>query len=119
MKLYQCTCGASLFFDNSQCLACGQKVGYDPAGDLMLPADGVGGRICGNGRDHSVCNWLTPDDGPDLCVACRTNRVIPDLSPPEHVVLWRKMESAKRRTFHWLLRRGLPVASRGAARSGL
>ena len=112
MNLYQCSCGAPLFFVNSQCLACGQAVGYDCGSDRMLPANGGGGRICANGRTYAVCNWLTPNHGPDLCVACRTNRVIPELSRPEHIVLWGKMESAKRRTFHWLLRRRLPVASR-------
>ncbi|HEX2748172.1 MAG TPA: putative zinc-binding metallopeptidase [Verrucomicrobiales bacterium] len=120
MKLYECQCGAPLFFANTRCLVCGSMVGYEPAGDEMRPLETEGlWRLCGNGRQYGVCNWLTPADGPDLCLSCRLNHIIPDLSQEEHRRLWHRMESAKSRTVHWLLLRRLPVAPRAENERGL
>jgi hypothetical protein len=65
------------------------------------------------------CNWLLPADDPaGLCVACRLNRTIPDLSIEENRVAWRAVEGAKRRLVSQLLALGLPVASRVAGAGG-
>jgi hypothetical protein len=51
-------------------------------------------------------------DPPALCVACRLDRTIPDLSVPGNPEKWGRVEIAKRRLISSLLALGLPVASR-------
>ena len=66
-------------------------------------------RFCAN-ADYDVCNWLTPAEGRDrLCVACRHNDTIPDMSQPSHLAAWRDIELAKHRLFYGLLRWKLPL----------
>ncbi|MBV8730087.1 MAG: putative zinc-binding metallopeptidase, partial [Acidobacteriia bacterium] len=47
-----------------------------------------------------------------LCVACRLNRTIPDLSIPENSKLWGRIEAAKRRVISTLLTLNMPVRSK-------
>ena len=50
-------------------------------------------RFCAN-ADYDVCNWLTRADGQDrLCVACRHNDTIPDISEASHLIAWRDIEA--------------------------
>lgn len=124
--LDQCTCGQSIFFRNSLCLACQSPLGYEPQRGSMLtlqPADQAGiwqaqntgtqYRRCSNFETPAGCNWLLPaqTDG-DLCIACRLNRAIPDLSIPGNDRRWAKLETAKRRLVAQLLTLRLPVISR-------
>lgn len=131
---YRCRCGRAVFFRNSQCVACGTALGYDPLRALVLPllpadpdpaglplwqpAEGFGDagsryKRCTNFDTVAGCNWLLSSDEPaTLCIACRLNRTIPDLSDPENQTLWRRIEVAKRRLVAQLLRLGLPVKSR-------
>ncbi|MGX9554894.1 zinc-binding metallopeptidase family protein [Pseudomonas sp. CFBP 5750] len=124
-KVWPCRCGQSLFFRNSQCLACLAALGYQPeqsrltslqpgeqAGTWTLDADPQAGlfRRCANLDTAAACNWLLPDNGRDtLCIACSLNRTIPDLSIPENPERWRKVETAKRRLVAQLINFGLPV----------
>ncbi|MFL7965607.1 putative zinc-binding metallopeptidase [Pseudomonas kielensis] len=124
-KVWPCRCGQSLFFRNSQCLACLAALGYQPeqsrlsslqpaeqAGTWTLDADPQAGlfRRCANLDTPAACNWLLPDNGRDtLCIACSLNRTIPDLSIPENPERWRKVETAKRRLVAQLITFGLPV----------
>lgn len=154
MRTYTCRCDATLFFDNTVCLACQRPAGWcEPCGRIVglddIPADAAalpgathlcpaGHAVvrCGNGTAHDVCNrWITPpaqpaapappppsparlpgpaapdvSPGPALCVPCTFNRVIPDLTAPEHRELWAAMEAAKRRAFYDLDLVGLPEA---------
>jgi hypothetical protein len=56
-----------------------------------------------------VCNWLVPAGSADrYCVACRHNRTVPDLSRPQQVGEWWRLEQAKHRLFYSILRLGLP-----------
>jgi hypothetical protein len=60
-----------------------------------------------------VCNWMVPAEDPvGFCLACRHNRVIPDLSVAGNAVLWGKLETAKHRLFYSLIRLKLPLANR-------
>jgi hypothetical protein len=62
--------------------------------------------------DYGNCNWLLPGADPaDLCVACATNLVIPDLGWGDNLLLWTKMEHAKKRLLYTLLQVGLLSAS--------
>jgi hypothetical protein len=132
MKLFECqACGQLLYFENTRCESCGRRLGFlswtqevtalEPAGDgwrsLAEPQGSF--RFCAN-AEHDVCNWLIPADSPDIyCTACRHNRVIPDLSLPDNVERWRRLEVAKHRLFYSLLRLKLPVAARSEDPRGL
>lgn len=114
MRPCLCTCGQVLYFDSFRCLSCGSIVGYDPELHTMvaLRADGPL-RLCHNGTEHGVCNWLVPSAGPDiLCLACRLNRTIPDLSLPRNILLWGRVEAAKRRLIASLLSLGIHLQSK-------
>lgn len=114
MQRFACDCGNTLFFENSQCLKCGHEVGYDPEARAMAVLKPGGAmRRCGNGLSHGVCNWLVPvAEGTVLCPACRLNRTIPDLSVPRNVMLWGRMEAAKRRLLVTLQTLGISVRSK-------
>ena len=116
MQRFTCDCGNVLFFGNSVCLKCGGIVGYDPVSRVMVRLQ-AGGRykVCANGPDYGVCNWLLPaDDSAALCVACRMNRVIPDLGTDRNRMLWGRMEMAKRRLIYTLQRLGIALPSMDA-----
>ncbi len=110
MKTYLCKCRTRLFFNNTLCLGCSSQVGYEPQSDQMVClGEGSAWKRCSNGTTYDVCNWVIPSSQEGLCLACQLNRTIPDLSLPQNVQSWRKMEAEKRRALHWLLRHGLPV----------
>jgi hypothetical protein len=54
-----------------------------------------------------------PAEAPDaFCQEWRLNRTIPDLGPPEHLLRWRPLETAKHRLVYSLLRLRLPLVSK-------
>ncbi|MGY3256914.1 zinc-binding metallopeptidase family protein [Pseudomonas chlororaphis] len=127
-KVWRCRCGQSLFFRNSQCLACSAALGYQPeqsrlsslqpgpeADTWRLDVDPQAGlfRRCANLDTPAACNWLLPAHGAaTLCVACRLNRTIPDLRVPENPERWRMVEIAKRRLVAQLVSLGLPLIAK-------
>jgi hypothetical protein len=125
MKLFRCqACDNIIYFENRTCGRCGHRLGYvpeleimaalEPAGNGWKPLAGAGTlrRFCAN-AEHDACNWLIADGGQDrLCVACRHNDIIPDISEPSHLIAWRDIEFAKHRLFYSLLRWKLPLATR-------
>ncbi len=114
MQRFTCDCGNVLFFGSSKCLKCGQVVGYDPQSETMVtlrPDRGV--KRCDNGVRYGVCNWLLPKSSPEvLCVACRMNRTIPELHVERNLMLWGRMEIAKRQLIYTLLRLGMKLPSK-------
>lgn len=111
MKYFECECGNTLFFENSMCLQCGYEVGYDPTTDRMKRVASPYTR-CRNGNEYSTCNWLIPaGQEQEYCPACRLNRTVPDTSIPANLVLWQKIEAAKRRVFYTLARLGIAPSS--------
>lgn len=75
-------------------------------GDAVPP--GVSTRPCRNRLAHDNCNWMLDDDAPHgLCRSCRLTRTIPDLSVPGNAARWARIEQAKRRLVHGLMRLGL------------
>ncbi|MGV8919864.1 MAG: zinc-binding metallopeptidase family protein [Pseudomonas sp.] len=124
-KVWQCHCGQSIFFRNSQCLACSSALGYLPQQGKMAaleptsefntwrladePGDGLY-RRCANLDTPAACNWLFAAlNVGDYCIACSLNHTIPDLSIAENGPRWRKVETAKRRLVAQLISLGLEV----------
>ena len=96
MKLFACpSCGLVVFFSNTHCERCETQLGYAPDPNRMIPLQAEGRKpwkYCNNFQS-GVCNWLIPAEDPsELCRACRHNMTIPDLSVPENIALWRKLE---------------------------
>jgi hypothetical protein len=126
MKLFECqNCGQLLYFENTRCERCGHVLGYLPDVAVLSALTEEGGdrwralaaperplRFCAN-AGHRACNWLVPADGrTSFCRACRHNRTIPDLAPPDHLLRWQRLEAAKHRLIYGLLRLGLPLVSK-------
>ena len=127
MKLFECqNCGQPLYFENTQCVSCGSRLGYlpheqtvtalRPAGETAwqaLAKRGTRYKFCANAT-HDVCNWLIPAHAPDqFCLACRHNRTIPDLTQAENLRHWRLIELAKHRLFYTLIKLRLPLDADG------
>jgi hypothetical protein len=126
MKLFRCqACDNIIYFENRTCGRCGHRLAYVPELEIMAALEPAGGdswtslaggrglrRFCAN-ADYDVCNWLTAADGRErLCVACRHNDTIPNISLPAHLTAWRDIELAKHRLFYSLLRWKLPLKTR-------
>jgi hypothetical protein len=126
MRLFECqNCGQLVYFENTQCERCGFALGFLPDAAMMTALQPEAGAFkplanqsrpvsyCGNFA-HGACNWLIDTrDGP-LCEACKLNRTIPDLSQPENLRRWQRIEIAKRRLVYSLIRLGLPLAGKTA-----
>jgi len=129
MRTYLCQCGQTTYFDNTQCLACGQELGFCPVCrqlvTLLTEADGSlrCGRPecaaplakCLNYAEHQVCNRCVglpaTSESAGLCDCCRFNDTIPDLSVAGNREKWRRLEGAKRRLFYDLVELGLPYGT--------
>jgi len=133
MKVFSCNhCGHTIFFENVQCLNCGNSLAFlpdllemsaiEPAGGNEEPAanddpqlwrragdeSGTTYRLCLNSTLQHACNFAVRSDDPEtLCVSCRQTRMAPDLSVPANHEHWVRIESAKRRLYYTLARLGL------------
>ncbi|MEO1543010.1 MAG: putative zinc-binding metallopeptidase [Pseudomonadota bacterium] len=124
MQDFACeNCGASIYFETKRCPSCGFDLGFAPDVANMVSLEhqtdksplreriksGDHYRHCENAK-HDACNWLVNANSEhDFCRACRMNRTIPDLSDPENVEAWIRIEHAKKRLVYALLRFGLPL----------
>jgi len=126
MKTFQCTCKDQpiLFFESSHCIACGKTVGIDDSFDQVEPYEidlktglfykahepKIHYKKCDNNEQFNACNGMVnlstfvpdPENEEILCFGCRFNETVPDLSIAEHIPLWKKMETAKRRALYTL-----------------
>ena len=114
MKYFVCSqCQNQVFFANSHCVKCGAPLGYvateKDMGTFKIEADGIWTALnpnythkqykpCFNYSHYQVCNWMLPADSEHIyCESCQLTHVIPDLSNPDHIVYWGRIEHAKRR----------------------
>ena len=125
MRPFACpNCQRLNHFEADHCPECQATLGYDPAidsfryladdGTVWRDANGADTAVvaCANHNDFQVCNWLVPAaDATPLCRACRHNHTIPDLTAPGVPQRWARIEDAKRRLFHTLIKLGLPLDS--------
>ncbi|MDX2166855.1 MAG: putative zinc-binding metallopeptidase [Deltaproteobacteria bacterium] len=126
MKVFHCdACQQPVFFENVRCLSCGHALAFlpdvemvgalEPAGELWQAAQAPDRtyRLCTNYDQANVCNWAVQADDPHpLCIACRLTQTIPDLSQPGNTEAWYKLEVAKRRLLHDLIRLRVPVTNK-------
>lgn len=128
MQTFRCHCGNTIYFNNTECLACGRLTGFVPAHRAMSAFEPAGGehwrsllpaaqaalyRMCDNYAGQQVCNWMVDgDDNERFCESCRLNRVIPDLSEPNNQRLWFRIERAKRHLMYTLHALRLPIVDR-------
>jgi hypothetical protein len=130
MKLFECQhCGQPLYFENTWCESCGRQLGYLALKETVAALEPDGGlwkalaepegryRYCRN-AEYGACNWLVRSDEA-FCAACRHNRTIPDLTNPENVARWRKIEVAKHRLIYTLLKLHLPLVTKQEDPNGL
>ena len=132
MRLFKCqVCAQLLYFENTRCEKCGHTLGYEPLQNQLLalePRDQLWSvarrkdktyRFCANAA-HGACNWLIDAASTDsFCLACRHNGVIPDLSQPQNLANWQKIEIAKHRLIYTLRRLNLPLQTRDENPKGL
>ena len=132
MRTYVCSCGNRLFFENTQCVACGKQVGWCPSCRTIAPLNpgsnatlicgnaecGAELSLCRNYAVEQVCNRCvareaTIASGADLplCDSCELTTVIPDLSVSGNREKWYRLETAKRRLLYQLDLFGLPYGA--------
>jgi hypothetical protein len=118
MRLFVCqNCRNLLHFENTRCEKCSSALGYLPERGVIsaLAEDGATALLdgqpwkpCANAA-YDACNWMLPAAAQDeYCPACRHNAVVPDLTVPENLPLWQRLETAKHRLIYTLDRLGLP-----------
>lgn len=126
MKAFYCTCGWRVFFENTECLGCKRRLGFDPARGTMVALEPIEGRgyrdashprrhyrLCRNYHVHKVCNWLMSGQDPgQYCLACNLNQEIPSLEEPRYHLWWANMEAAKRRLLYTLVELRLPIVNK-------
>jgi hypothetical protein len=134
LKTFECVCGNTLFFENTECVACERALGFlpsqnriaalDPAGEERFRTLGIPEtlwRKCQNYAAHSACNWMIPEaQAGDYCFACKFTAAIPDLAVAGNLEKWRQVEQAKRRLIYSLRQLKLPLLSKSEdAKGGL
>ncbi|MGQ0503265.1 MAG: zinc-binding metallopeptidase family protein [Panacagrimonas sp.] len=126
MKRFHCDrCETLVVLENDHCTCCKSRLAFVP--DLLevvawsrpdgtdetertLGPGNITYRLCRNYTEHNTCNWVVATDEPTgLCVSCRLTKVIPDLSVPENLERWYKLEAAKRRLVVGLIGLSLPT----------
>ncbi len=129
MKNFSCGCGAAVYFENNQCVACLSEIGWCPACNTLrsIFPDNTGHYRCGdascgkqlkkchNYAVEQVCNRLVLAEqaAPEmtLCNHCRFNDTIPDLSVAGNKEKWQRIEIAKRRLLYTLELLNLPFGT--------
>ena len=127
MKNFKCSCGNTLFFENTKCLRCSEKVGFDPSRFEMYPvpdkpeehSKSAQLRLCKNSSDYDVCNWIVTNPASSYCMSCRLNDTIPNLLVPKRRRWWKSLEQAKRRLIYSLLLLKLPIVGKDIEENGL
>ena len=121
MKTGKCSCGAKVFFDNSQCIACGTLLGHCDRCDeiaaftptaiaqqFACSSCGTTTKSCRN-RRFGVCNSQVPiDHGKSLCDWCEFTEVVPSLDDHSNVQKWKELEKSKRQLLSQLWTFRLP-----------
>jgi hypothetical protein len=107
MKEFACPrCEEAVFFNQCECVYCGNMLAFD-ATDLKITC--LNRNLACANRGIIGCNWKV-EDGRRLCRSCSLTRTIPYLGVERNVLLWRRVEEAKRWLIYDLCRLPLPLA---------
>jgi len=121
LKAFTCSCGQSVFFENTHCFNCGSTLAYDYSSDQIqalkknsdgsyVNKEGARFKMCANYHLHDACNvCISEDDQSDWCIACSLNETIPHLENANNLHHWKILERAKRRLIRSLLKMGLSL----------
>jgi hypothetical protein len=102
VRAFACpTCEQPVFFENTECLNCGTKLGFEWPRREIVKA----GTYCAN-ASRARCNWLVENAG-DLCASCSRTRTRPADGDAEQE--FRTAEAAKRRLLFELGELNLPT----------
>lgn len=105
MKAFSCRrCGNALYFGNSTCVACGNRLGFSRPEKAIVPVDEHGQYVDADGRvwhvcanaDLSGCTWLTDVPG-GRCFSCDLTRTRPSDDDVKGLSEYPVAEAAKRR----------------------
>ncbi|MBW7970390.1 putative zinc-binding metallopeptidase [Bradyrhizobium sp. BR 10289] len=109
MREFLCPlCRHAVLFEHVACARCGHELIFD-ASHLKMEERLSAPQPCWN-REIIGCNWIA--EGPNgYCRSCRLTRTIPNLDSARNVMLWRRVEQAKRRLVYDLARLRLPLVS--------
>jgi hypothetical protein len=105
-QLYCPHCRTKIFFEDKHCLHCNTSIAFDPHHQTMQETASI--TPCAN-RTLIGCNWPA-HPGEAFCQCCRQTRIIPNLGSDRNVMLWKRVETAKRRLVYDLCRMKLPLA---------
>jgi hypothetical protein len=112
MRQLHCpACHENIFFEQTCCSRCGASLTFDASGMIFCCDDAL---ACAN-RSLIRCNWAAKKSD-ELCSSCSLTRTIPTLDSPRNVLLWRRVEEAKRRLLYDLARLELPLSGCGHGR---
>jgi hypothetical protein len=113
-------CNQLVFFENTECLRCGQSLAFDAEKMTLVAFDPEGPqRRCAN-QVVAACNWLVASDSvtsdgtavvEQLCKSCRLTRTRPADSDLAAMAAFAETEAAKRRLVYQILDLGLPLES--------
>jgi hypothetical protein len=113
MRDFHCpSCGQRLIFENSLCLACGSRLGFDFSSRQLVTYVPGERQICAN-LHVARCNWLT-DNGAELCAACQLTITRPADSDADAMEAFADAEQSKRRLVLELTELRLPIIGRDA-----
>jgi hypothetical protein len=98
-------CHQDIFFEQDHCAHCNASLLFDSS--TLQMRSGHEANACVN-RPLIGCNWGTTNQG-GYCPSCALTRTVPPLQTTRNVVLWRRVEEAKRRLLYDLARLGLPL----------
>jgi hypothetical protein len=122
MRTFACqNCGPLVFFENSNCLNCEAKLGFEPGENSVVTLldvgddaqldrfDGEPGTFfrCAN-AGLVRCNWLVADEG-ELCASCALTRTRPADGDTHGLERLAAAEAAKRWLLFELRELGLPL----------
>ena len=107
MRQLQCpNCFERVFFEQDHCLACASRLVFDNSRLNFRVLDGA--NPCAN-RTLIGCNWSAQNHS-KYCLSCGLTRTTPSLGSSKNILLWRRVEQAKRRLVYDMQRLELPLS---------
>ncbi|WP_342736272.1 putative zinc-binding metallopeptidase [Bradyrhizobium sp. B117] len=109
MRKHNCpNCNSAIFFEQEVCTHCTATLLFVSA-ELQFRSS-YDAQPCAN-RTLIGCNWASEENG-GYCPSCTLSRTIPPLETARNVLLWRRVEEAKRRLLYDLARLELPLSGK-------